>query len=68
MDNIGNNYPLYFICEINHMASNLHILHMKFKTNKEQSIVFLASGTQEDDILFVCFFKNCIWNMISSLE
>ena len=34
MDNIGNNYSLYFICGINHMASNLLTVLMERKPVK----------------------------------
>lgn len=51
MDNIRNNPSLYFICEVSYMASHLYLAYEN-KIHKEQSIIFLAKGTLEYDILF----------------
>lgn len=48
------------------MASNFAYIAYEKKTNKEQPIVFLASGTQEYDTLFVILI--CLWNTICRLE
>ena len=47
------------------MASNFAYIASENKTNKEQSTVFLASGTQEFETLVILI---CVWNTICCLE